>query len=82
MSDYRFRCADCGKVNQCHSTGHVPEFGEKVECINCGRMSIVEHQNVILEVTKSDEKVSPSQIEKLEQLKTKRDGLNVKREEK
>lgn len=64
MSDYRFRCADCGKVTNTHSTGNVPELGDKVECISCGRILEVKHQNVILEVSKTKEKVSPSQLEK------------------
>lgn len=63
MSDYRFRCTDCGKINQTHSTGTTPEYGEEVECINCGRISIVQSSTAILEVKMSCKKNSPSKIE-------------------
>jgi len=39
MSDYEFRCGDCKKVNGIHSSGNVPEYGDEVECIKCGRFS-------------------------------------------
>ncbi len=68
MSDYRFRCADCGKINQNHSTGHVPEIGAMVECISCGRISEVEYQNVILETKTTKKKVSPSKLDALQNL--------------
>ena len=65
MSDYEFRCPDCKKITCSHSTGNVPEVGSKVECISCGRISIVEYTTSNLEVAISNKKVYPSQLDKL-----------------
>ena len=67
MSDYEFRCPDCKKVICSHSTGNVPECEDKVECINCGRVSIVQNQVTLLEVEITSIKEIPSQLDKLKQ---------------
>ena len=67
MSDYEFRCPECKKVTCSHSTGNVPEFGDEVECISCGRISIVQDQVTLLEVEITSRKETPSQLDKLKQ---------------
>lgn len=62
MSDYEFRCPECSKITQTHSSGETPKWDEEVECINCGRISIVKSSMAILEVKMSCKKNSPSKI--------------------
>lgn len=69
MSDYEFRCQECKKVTYTHSTGEIPKASESVECLFCGRISIVQDSLTTLFVSMSGTKVSPSELEKLEQLK-------------
>lgn len=65
MSDYEFKCGDCKSVNSIHSSGDTPIYGEKVECIKCGRVSEVTSSFATLDVVKTKEKKTPSQIDKL-----------------
>ena len=65
MSDYEFKCGDCGKYNKVHGTGDVPEFGNEVECISCGRISQVTSSFATLEVVKTQKVKKPSQLDKL-----------------
>lgn len=78
MSDYEFKCGDCGKVTATHSTGDIPEYGEKIECISCGRVSKVTSCNAILEVVKTKIKNIPSQIDKInKRLKEKKKNASM-----
>ena len=71
MSNYEFRCPDCKKVICTTSTGVVPEVRDKVECIFCGRISVVQYTTSTLEVTISSIKNTPSKLDasKQEQVK-------------
>ena len=66
MSDYEFRCPECKKVTTTHSTGEVPQYGDKAECISCGRVSIIQDSLTTLIVAMSTEKIHPSKLEELE----------------
>ena len=66
MSDYEFKCGDCEKFVNTHSTGDIPDYGDKVECINCGRVSKVTSSVTKLFVVKTEEVKKPSQLEKVE----------------
>jgi len=67
MSDYEFRCPDCKKVNCIHSTGEVPKPTETVECISCGRISVVQDKFETLTVIITGKKITPSKIDALSQ---------------
>ncbi len=74
MSDYQFKCGDCGKFNVINSTGSVPEYGDKVECISCGRVSEVTSNFFTLDVVKTKEIKKPSELDKLNKMKDAKEG--------
>ena len=74
MSDYEFRCPECKKITNTHSTGEAPKYCESVECMSCGRISIVQSILSVLIVEMSNQKASPTKIEKLEELMKKNDA--------
>jgi len=69
MSDYEFRCPECKKVTTTHSSGEVPLNDERVECIACGRISIVTDSLTNLFVNITSTKITPSKLKVLEKQK-------------
>jgi len=68
---YEYTCPDCGKTTCEHTTGDY-NFGDEVECPWCGRISTVSNLNIVLSLRVTTKKTSPTKLEELEELKTKR----------
>lgn len=65
---YEWTCPDCKKTTSGCTTGSY-EYGDKIECDWCGRVSKVINKTSILDVEITDKKVSPTKLEELEALK-------------
>ena len=68
--NYEYICPDCGAYWDGETTGDYKE-GDTIECVGCGRVNKIHHIAHKFELKKTAKKVSPTQIEKLEQLKNK-----------
>jgi NAD-dependent SIR2 family protein deacetylase len=66
--NYDWKCPDCEKCTSCSTTDDDLENYDELECPWCGRVSKVINHTVTFYVEQTNKKVSPTELEKLNEI--------------